>query len=69
MPTDEMTEILKQLAAINTKLDNMAKVNEDHEKRLRAIEAQGGKKWENLSTTILTALATAVLGYFLGQVL
>lgn len=69
MPTDEMTEILKQLAAINTKLDGIVKTNEDHEKRLRAIESQSGKRWESLSTTILTALATAVLGYFLGQVL
>ena len=69
MPTDELTEILKQLASINTKLDNIATQNKDHEERLRVLEGQNGKKWENVSTTILTALATAVLGYFLGHVL
>ena len=30
-----------QLAVINTKLDQLASVKEDHEARLRAVEAQG----------------------------
>ena len=69
MPADDVTEILKQLTRINTKLDSIVETNKDHEERLRSLESQNGKKWESLSTTILTGLAAAVLGYFIGQII
>lgn len=67
MPVDETTAILQELSAINTKLDSLIKTNEDHEKRLRAIEQQDGKRWESLMSTIFTAVVTAILGYMLGH--
>ena len=67
MPADEVTEILKQLSAISTKLDSVVASTKDHEERLRQIEQQNGKRWESLMSTIFTAVATAILGYMLGH--
>ncbi|MFA5881998.1 MAG: hypothetical protein WC834_07360 [Eubacteriales bacterium] len=39
---DDRVEIKDSLACINVKLDNMAKVDENHELRIRALE--GGKQ-------------------------
>ncbi|PKM42393.1 MAG: hypothetical protein CVV03_10045 [Firmicutes bacterium HGW-Firmicutes-8] len=39
---DDRVEIKESLACINSKLDNMAKVDENHELRIRVLE--GGKQ-------------------------
>ena len=37
--------------------------------RIGAIEKQPAKKWENLSTVIVTALASGIVGFILSNIL
>lgn len=60
----ELTIAVKELA-METKAtrEDVNKMNE----RLETIEQKPGKKWEDLTKTIITGIATAVLGYFFAK--
>ncbi|MEI3355665.1 MAG: hypothetical protein V8R81_01025 [Clostridia bacterium] len=60
----ELTIAVKEIA-METKATR-EDVN-DMNSRLKAVEEKPGKNWESLIKTIITGIATAVLGYFLAK--
>jgi len=67
MPDEERTMIERELAEIKTMLKTSIEQGKDHENRLRALESVNGKKWENISASILTAIVVGIVGFFLGK--
>ena len=68
MADDQVQAILRELAVIGQKLDTALEVQADHEKRLRCMEAKGAKRWEALTTQIITLAAAGFIGWALGQI-
>lgn len=68
MAADQVQEILIALADIRSKLDTALTVQADHEERLRAVEGKSGKRWEALTTQIISLAAAGFLGWLLGQI-
>lgn len=68
MAEDQVQAILRELAVIGQKLDTALAVEADHEERLRCMEAKGGKRWETLTTQIITLAAAGFVGWALGQI-
>ena len=64
-----MRKVEDTLARIETKLDVALEKSEDHEIRLRAVEAKSGKRWDNLVGQIITLLVAAVFGALAGKLL
>lgn len=54
------------LARIETKIDAFTKTMEDHESRLRALEAKPARRWDSLVANVISILVAAAVGYFLG---
>ena len=66
---DEMTQVLKTLSSIETKLDRALDDVEDHEERLRKLEGRSGDRWNGLVDKILVGVISSVGGYLLAQFL
>lgn len=59
--------MLKKLTEIDTKLDNALLELSDHEKRLRALEGVGNKRWETVIASLISIILGAVVGAIVGH--
>lgn len=66
MEETKLREVLQALMRIDAKLDTALGQLSDHEGRLCALENIGGKRWDALLTQVLSLLAAAGIGLFLG---
>ena len=66
---NEMTQVLKTLSSIETKLDRALDDVEDHEERLRKLECRSGDRWNGLVDKLIVFTVSAVGGYLLAQLL
>jgi hypothetical protein len=67
MPDEERTMIERELAEIKTMLKTSIEQGKDHENRLRALEGVNGKKWEQISASVLSAIVLGIVGFILGK--
>lgn len=61
---NDLTVAVKELAV---NMGSMQKELEKQGKRLEAIEAEPADKWRALTKTVLTVLASAVIGYVVAK--
>ena len=69
MAEKTITEILEALARIETELKTIAKNGADHESRLRALEGKSGKRMEQITVSVITAVLVGLVGYALGKLI
>ncbi len=67
MAEKTVTEILEALARIETDVRTIARNAADHETRLRALEGRSGKRMEQITVSVITAVLVGVVGYALGK--
>ena len=68
MAEKTITEILEALARIETDVKTIAGNGADHEARLRALEGKSGKRMEQITVSVITAILVGLVGYALGKV-
>ncbi len=68
MAEKTVTEILEALARIETDVRTIAKNAADHEARLRVLEGKSGKRMEQITVSVITAVLVGLVGYALGKV-
>ncbi len=68
MAESQVQEILLKLERIEQKLTTALADIDDHESRIRFLEAKGGKRWEALVGQLITLVVAAAAGWLLGQI-
>lgn len=63
----ELRDIQEALVRLTILMERHDLENQDHENRLRSMEAKPGKRWDNLMVQITSLLAAAAVGGFLGS--
>lgn len=69
MATQDVQDILQELAAISTNMKTVLSRIEDHENRLRLIEGKGGKRWELVIGQVVNFIVAAGMGLLLGKLI
>ncbi|KUO66101.1 MAG: hypothetical protein APF84_12325 [Gracilibacter sp. BRH_c7a] len=65
--TEEIMDIKEAIVRLTTLIERHDSELEDHELRIRNMEAKPGKKWDNLMIQIGSLLTAAVIGGFIGN--
>lgn len=61
---DKLEKLTAEIAILN---QQMSKITEDHEARLRTIEQVPAKRWDGVVNQIITIIIAAALGGFLSR--
>lgn len=64
---DKINDLTSSIREMTLSLSSMQKELEKQGTRLEAIEEEPADKWRTLSKTVLTVIASAVIGYFLAK--
>lgn len=64
---DKITDLTSSIREMAISLSSMQKELEKQGKRLEAIEEEPAEKWRTLTKTVLTVIASAVIGYLLAK--
>lgn len=70
---EELERNIATLSKLVTELATLQKTNAqtqaEHEKRIRALELQPAGKWDKLQNTVVTAIASGLVGYMLSNLI
>ena len=61
MAETDVQAILRAVAVIDAKLNHMIEQGEDHENRIRCLEQRGGRRWDAVTTAIISAIIGALV--------
>lgn len=64
---DKITDLTGSIREMAITLGSMQKELEKQGQRLEAIEDEPAEKWKTLTKTVLTVIASAVIGYLLAK--
>lgn len=64
---DKITDLTSSIREMAITLGSMQKELEKQGQRLEAIEDEPAEKWRTLTKTVLTVIASAVIGYLLAK--
>lgn len=64
---DKITDLTSSIREMAITLGSMQKELEKQGQRLEAIEDEPAEKWKTLTKTVLTVIASAVIGYLLAK--
>lgn len=63
MAESDVQAILIKLERMDQRLETIIETGDDHEERLRHLEAVPAKKFDNLMNYVLTAIIGGLIGY------
>ncbi len=63
----ELRDVYRALTQVSGKVENVEKDVSEIKIDLKEIKEKPGKRWEDLTKTIITCIATAIAGYFLAK--
>lgn len=68
MAERDVQEILLKLERIDERLDTIIKKGDDHEERLRSLEAKPAKNWNTIVAAALSALCGGLVTLVITQI-
>lgn len=61
MAETDVQAVLRAVAVLDAKFDHMIEQGEDHENRIRCLEQKGGRRWDAVTTAIISAIIGALV--------